>query len=70
MNSSVFNTNKYFYSINYPTFEEELCKMEMRFLFNTEIKEKYFISDKYINPSRSPYIKQSICIMLSVCLIL
>ncbi|MDF2606767.1 MAG: methylase domain protein [Bacillales bacterium] len=57
--------NKYFYSINYPTYEEELCKMEMRFLFNAEINGKYFISDKYIIPSRSPYIKQSICIMLS-----
>jgi tRNA (guanine10-N2)-dimethyltransferase len=54
---------KYFYSINYPVFEEELCKMEMRCLFNETPNEKYLFSDMYINASRSPFIKELISII-------
>jgi tRNA G10 N-methylase Trm11 len=54
---------KYFYTINYPIYEESLCKMEMRYLFDNILKEKYFFSNKYINPSRSPFIKDVISII-------
>ena len=54
---------KYFYSINYPVFEEELCKMEMRCLFNQSPGEKYLFSDIYIDISRSPFIKDMISIV-------
>lgn len=54
---------KYFYSINYPVFEEELCKMEMRSLFGITPNEKYLFSDLYINISRSPFIKDMISII-------
>ena len=34
---------RYFYSINYPVFEEDLCKMEMNCLFDKIPSEKVFI---------------------------
>lgn len=51
---------KYFYSINYPVYEKDLCNMEMKCLFGEEITNKYFLSDIDINPSRSPFIKERI----------
>lgn len=53
---------KYFYCINYPIFEENLCKMEMKCLFNQMPSEKKIFSNQYINPSRSPFIKDMISI--------
>jgi len=55
-------SGKYFYSINYPVFEKELCMMEMKCLFNKIPSEKYLFSDYYVNPSRSPFIKDMISI--------
>lgn len=57
------SNRKYFYSINYPVFEEDLCKMEMRALFNKTPSEKYLFSDLYIDESRSPFIKEMISII-------
>ncbi len=54
---------RYFYSINYPIFEKELCNMEMRCLFNETPSEKYLFSNIYINASRSPFIKELISII-------
>ncbi|MGL4109852.1 TRM11 family SAM-dependent methyltransferase [Clostridium sp. LP20] len=65
LNSSEIISKEYFYAINYPTFEENLCDMEMKYLFNKVPAGKYFLSDKYINPSRSPFIKESISIIYS-----
>lgn len=56
---------EYFYAINYPVFEENLCEMEMKYLFNKKSQGKYFFTDKYVNPSRSPFIKESISIIYS-----
>lgn len=54
-------SEKYFYIINYnPEFEEELCMMEMDILFNLRPQGKQFFSDRYINPSRSPFVKEVI----------
>ena len=55
-------SGKYFYCINYPVFEESLCKMEMKCLFNQIPSEKKIFSDHYVNPSRSPFIKDMISI--------
>lgn len=54
---------KYFYYINYPVFEEDLCKMEMKCLFDKIPNEKYLFSDYYVEPSRSPFIKDMISII-------
>ena len=54
---------KYFYSINYPVFEESLCKMEMECFFDIMPSEKYLFSDRYVEPSRSPFIKDMISII-------
>lgn len=56
-------SGRYFYSINYPVFEEDLCKMEMRALFDKTPSEKYLFSDLYIDASRSPFIKEMISII-------
>ena len=51
----------YFYIINYNReFEEELCNMEINSLFNIKPSAKQFFSKKYINPSRSPFLKEVI----------
>lgn len=67
MREKIINTKKdkeifkeYFYVINYPTYEKSLCEMEMKYLFERIPKEKYFFSNRYINPSRSPFIKHNI----------
>lgn len=62
-NSQGIIKNKYFYSINYPVFEENLCNMEMKCLFNTIPNKKYLFSDIYVSPSRSPFIKDIISII-------
>lgn len=56
-------TGKYLYVINYQFNEENLCKMEMKSLFNINIDEKYFYSDIEISPSRSPYIRHVLKIL-------
>jgi tRNA (guanine10-N2)-dimethyltransferase len=53
---------RYFYTINYPTYEESLCKMEIKCLFGRVPLKKYFFSYHYVNPSRSPFIKQCLTI--------
>ena len=55
----------FLYFINYQDNERELCKMEMRCLFNREINEKYFFSDIDINASKSPFIESKIKIIYS-----
>lgn len=57
------NSRSYFYSINYPVFEEDLCKLEMRALFDKTPSEKYLFSDVHIDISRSPFIKEMISII-------
>lgn len=51
---------KYLYSLNYPLYEKDLCFMEMRYLFDEVPKDKYIFSEKDINPSRSPFIKEKL----------
>lgn len=55
--------NQYLYTTNYSKDEESLCKLEIKCMFNLILEEKHFISDTYIDPSRSPFIKNCISIM-------
>ena len=53
----------YFYVINYPVKEKELCLLEMKSLFDQDLTKKYFFSSRDISPSRSPFIKLRISIL-------
>lgn len=57
------NENIFFYKINYTVHEESLCKLEMKYLFNKTPEDKYLFSDYYVNPSRSPFVKQCISVI-------
>jgi tRNA G10 N-methylase Trm11 len=57
------NNKEYIYFIKYPVFEEELCKLEMKSIFDKIPSEKYLFSNSYINISRSPFIKEMISII-------
>jgi tRNA G10 N-methylase Trm11 len=58
-------TRHYLYNTNYPSYEEDLCKLEMRALFNKDIKEKNIISTVSINPSVSPFMRSCLEILKS-----
>lgn len=55
----------YFYIINSTAAEKELCKLEMRYLFNIITDSRYFFSFHYVVPSRSAFIKQCISVIYS-----
>ncbi|CCJ34458.1 TRM11 family SAM-dependent methyltransferase [Caloramator australicus] len=57
----------YFYYVNFPDGENELCKMEIRHLFGIDLKEKYFFYEDYVDVNRSPYVKYSIKIDAEDC---
>ena len=48
---------KYMYIVNYPTFEEELCLLEMRAVLGKMPVEKTLFSNIEFNSSNSPFIK-------------
>ncbi|MBU3158549.1 SAM-dependent methyltransferase [Clostridium frigoris] len=54
------NEKKYLYITNYSSDEESLCKMEIKYLFDKPLNDKYLFSNIHINPSRSPFIKKCI----------
>lgn len=51
---------QFFYTINYPELEEDLCRLELRVLFGIEPAKKYFFSPIDFDASRSPFIKEKI----------
>lgn len=53
------------YTTSYYQGEEYLCAIELRYLFNRDIKDGFFISDKALDVDRSPFIKYSIDIICS-----
>lgn len=56
--------NRYFYQVNYNAeFEESLCSMELKCLLNSEMNNKCVFSNTYVEPSRSPFIKEMISIL-------
>ena len=54
---------KYYYYVNYQDYEENLARVEIKYLFNEEIDKKYLFSNIDINPSNSPFIKYKISII-------
>lgn len=58
--------SKYLYILNYPTFEGELCHLEMRSIFGKNPTEKTIFSEKEFNPSSSPFIKYRLDILFEI----
>lgn len=54
---------RYIYNVNYNELENNLCSFELKALFGIEIEEKVFFSNKEIDPSSSPFIKNRIKII-------
>lgn len=52
------------YNLKYRDNEKDICLMEMRHLFNEDIKSKYFINSLYVDPDISPFIKGCINVSL------
>lgn len=55
--------HRYIYNANYKVQENELYVFEAKALFGVQIKEKVFFSNKEIDPSISPFIKNRIKII-------
>ncbi|WP_051350679.1 TRM11 family methyltransferase [Caloramator sp. ALD01] len=55
----------FLYYINYRPDEAELCNLEMRVIFNKDLSEKYFLSEKDFDIDRSVFIKYKIDILAS-----
>ncbi|MFT5723209.1 MAG: tRNA (guanine10-N2)-dimethyltransferase [Bacteroidia bacterium] len=55
--------NKHIYSFSYDTTESELCKLESRYIFNTEDKNKVLLSDVTVEPSSSAFLKNRLDII-------
>jgi len=53
----------YFYTLNYSRFTADLCRLEMKSLFNQIVEEKYFFSEQCIETSRSPFIKDRLTLI-------
>ena len=61
---TVMRKNKYIYAFSYDNAESELCKLESRYLFNKEEKNKQLISDVKVEPSRSAFVKKRVEVLL------
>ncbi len=57
--------NNYIYSFSYDKNEDELCKLESRYIFNEEEKNKLLFSDIKVEPSSSAFIKNRLDIISS-----
>jgi len=53
-------TGEFIYTFAYTEDEKELCHMEMRALFDKDTDEKILKTERGIDPSRSPFIKERI----------
>jgi len=56
--------NKHIYSFGYDKTESELCKLESKYIFNKEEKNKIIFSDIKISPSSSAFIKKRLDVIL------
>ena len=57
--------DNYIYSFSYDATESDLCKLESKYIFNKEEKDKQLFSDIKIAPSSSAFIKKRIDIISS-----
>jgi len=55
--------HKYIYVLNCDDTERDLCKLESRYIFNKEEKDKLVFSDKKVEPSCSAFIKRRLDIV-------
>lgn len=53
----------YLYSFNYETTEKDLCQLEAKYLFDSEIHHKRLFTDVKVNPSQSAFIKNRLDII-------
>lgn len=53
----VIKPSTYVYTYAYHPDEEDLCRMEMRSFFGKDTKEQFIISERGIDPSRSPFME-------------
>ena len=53
----------FFYTVNYRDSEFDLCRLEIKSLFQLEPDKKYFFSDIDFDVSRSPFIKEKISVV-------
>jgi len=53
-------SNEYIYNVNYNIQDHNLCAFEVKALFNHELEDKVFFTDKEVDPSISPFIKNRI----------
>ena len=51
-------TKKYIYTFNYENREGDLCQLEARYIFDTEVKNKLLFTDIKIDPSISAFIRK------------
>jgi len=52
----------YLYAVKYTDSEEDLCRLEMKYLLHEDVRGKCFSSAAKIDPSRSPFIKHRLSI--------
>lgn len=57
--------NQFIYTVNYPIFEEELCVLETKVLFDSELYGKAFWGEIAVNPAISPFLRNRLTIMYS-----
>lgn len=50
-------TERFIYNLNYPVNEKESCELEVRSLFQFDLKEKVFFENREIHPSVSPFLR-------------
>ncbi|WP_037372259.1 TRM11 family SAM-dependent methyltransferase [Anaerovorax odorimutans] len=55
--------DQYIYNVNYNEQDGNLCAFEVRALFDYKLKEKVFFTNKEVDPSISPFIKNRIKII-------
>jgi len=65
MKDKKMQINNYIYSFCYDNTESELCKLESRYIFNKEEKNKLLFSEIKAEPSSSAFIKNRLDITLS-----
>jgi tRNA G10 N-methylase Trm11 len=55
--------NQYIYNVKYRVYEEDLCALEVKALFNYRLEGKTFFSDKEIDPAISPFLRNRLKII-------
>ena len=58
-------TKKHIYSFTYDNTESELCKLESKYVFNEEEKNRFLFSDIKVEPSSSAFIKSRLDLISS-----